>query len=119
MAQLSSGKRPQDGGCGGILSAVRYDQPLLSKQIAEEQSTPEDRFRILDAEHVVRWQAVRDQAARTWKAARRVLASLAEEERRELLARWNAAPYPGRSEYFADFVRHQAVRGESNAQPPN
>lgn len=126
---------PHDGGCGGMLFAVRYEKllrltprsitpgrlqaaeralkherqnrPRLATQIAEEQPTPKDRIQAIDAQYHARWQAIRDQAAHTWRAARRILHALPEDEQRQLLTRWNAAPYPGRSEYFADFIRQQ------------
>jgi len=95
------------------LKHERQNRPLLATQIAEEQPTPEERIHAIDAQHHAWWQAIRDQASHTWRAARKILQGLPEDEQRELLTRWNAAAYPGRSEYFADFIREQTERSSS------
>jgi hypothetical protein len=95
------------------LQRERGDRPLLARQIAEEQPTPEERIRAIDAQQEAWWQTIRDHAAQTWRKARRLLFSLPEEERQSLLAQWQSGPLPGRSEYLADFVRCKAARGGS------
>jgi hypothetical protein len=92
------------------LARERDDCPLFADGIAEEQPTPEQRVRTIDAEQVAHWQRIRDHAARTWRAARRILGSLPAEERDRLLLEWRAAPYPPGAASFADFLWQRTGR---------
>lgn len=87
--------------------------PLFAGDIAEEQPTPEERVRAMDAEHVAYWQRIRDYNARTWRSARRILCSLPAEEQDRLRAQWQAAPYPASASSFADFLWQRTGRSAS------
>ncbi len=91
--------------------------PLFADQIRVEQ-TAEERLAAIETQNARWWQRLRDVTARQWKAARAALWALPEATRRELLARWNAAPFPGSSECFADFVRGYVRLRRDPAQIP-
>lgn len=95
------------------LARERDACPLFADDIAGEQPTPEERVRMLDAEHVAWWQRIRDYNAQTWRSARRILNSLPAEERDRLYAAWQTAPYPGGAGYFADFLYQRTGRSAS------
>lgn len=95
------------------LKREQEDCPLFADDIAEDQPTPEERVRVMDAQQVAYWQRIRDYNAQTWRAARRILFSLPAEERDRLLAAWQAAPYPGGASYFADFLWQRTGRSAS------
>lgn len=97
-------------------SALRRERerhPLFADEIAGEQPTAKERLTTLEARQVAQWQRIRDHAARTWRAARRILASLPADRQDELRRRWAEAPYPARAEYFADFLWRQTGRSAS------
>jgi hypothetical protein len=96
-----------------VLAREREDWPLFSGEIAEGQPTPEERVQMMDAMQVAHWQRIRQHAADTWRAARRVLFSLPTEQRDRLLAEWQAAPYPAGAAFFADFLHQKIGRGVS------
>lgn len=98
------------------LARERDACPLFADDIADEQPTPEERVRILDAEHVAWWQRIRDYNAQTWRAARRILNSLPAADRDRLYAEWQSAPYPGSASYFADFLYQRVGRSVSREQ---
>ena len=87
--------------------------PLFVDDIADEQPTPEERVQAIDAAQVAHWQRIRDYNARTWRAARRILNSLPADERDQLLAAWQSAPYPASASYFADFLYKRTGRSAS------
>ena len=87
--------------------------PLFANDIADEQPTPEERLRAIDARQVAHWQRIRDFNAQTWRAARRILFSLPAGEREQLLAAWQSAPCPASASYFADFLYHRTGRSAS------
>jgi hypothetical protein len=95
------------------LAREREECPLFADDIAEEQPTPEERVRTIDAEQVRYWQRIRDFNARTWRAARRILNSLPAGERDRLRAEWQSAPYPASASYFADFLWQRTGRSAS------
>lgn len=95
------------------LAREREDCPLFEEEIAEEQPTPQERVRTIDAQQLAHWQRIRDQTARTWRAARRILFSLPADERDRLLAEWQAASYPAGAGYFADFLWRRTGRSAS------
>ena len=98
------------------LARVRDICPLFADDIAEEQPTPEERVRKIDTAQAAYWQRIRDYNARTWRAARRILNSLAAEERDRLRAEWQSASYPGSASYFADFLYQRTGRSASREQ---
>ena len=90
--------------------ALRREQeshPLFAKQIAEEQPTPEERLVQIEAGQVAHWQRIRDFTAQTWRAARRILHSLPDDQQAILIEEWNNAPFPAGAAYFADFMRRK------------
>jgi hypothetical protein len=95
------------------LQRERDQCPLFADDIAEEQPTEEERVRMIDAAQVAHWQRIRDHAARTWRAARRILFSLPADEQDRLLAEWQAAPYPAGASSFADFLWQRTGRSAS------
>lgn len=88
--------------------------PLFAEQVRAVE-TPEARLSSIDIQQAKNWQDRRDSIARSWREGRAVLQAKPPPERQRLLARWNAAPYPGSSEYFLEFV-HQ--RGCMATYPP-
>lgn len=95
------------------LRRERENCPLFADDIAGEQPTPEERVRAIDAQQVAHWQRIRDFNARTWRSARRILHSLPAEERDQLLAAWQSAPYPASASSFADFLWQRTGRSAS------
>jgi hypothetical protein len=95
------------------LRREQEDCPLFADDIADEQPTPEERVRVIDVQQVAHWQHIRDFNARTWRAARRILFSLPAEERDQLFAAWQSAPYPASASYFADFLYQRTGRSAS------
>jgi hypothetical protein len=95
------------------LAREREDWPLFAEEIAEGQPTPEERVQTMDAMQVAHWQRIRQHAADTWRAARRILFSLPAEQRDRLLAEWQAAPYPAGAASFADFLWQRTGRRAS------
>lgn len=95
------------------LQREQEDAPLFADAIAQEQPTPEERVRAIDAAQVAHWQRIRDFNAQTWRAARRILFSLPVEKRDQLLAAWQSAPCPAPASYFADFLYQRTGRSAS------
>ena len=95
------------------LARERDECPLFADDIAEEQPTPEERVRAIDAAQAAYWQRIRDFNARTWRAARRILNSLPAKERARLRAEWQSAPYPASASSFADFLWQRTGRSAS------
>lgn len=91
----------------------REDCPLFAHAIADEQPTPQERVQLIDAQQIAHWQRIRDFNARTWRSARRILHSLPAEERDQLLAAWQSAPYPASASSFADFLWQRTGRSAS------
>ncbi len=91
------------------LKRQRDKLPLFASEIASGQPTPEERISRMDENFLKYWQHLRDGHAETWRRARRNLRALPEEEGKMLLDRWNKAPYPADSAYFADMV-HNWIR---------
>ncbi len=89
--------------------------PLFAEQI-RAITTPAERLTSIDAQNARWWRRLRDLTARQWRTARRAVQQLPPAIRQELLACWNAAPYPASSEYFADFVRHYSTLRTDRAQ---
>jgi hypothetical protein len=94
----------------------REECPLFADHIADEQPTPEERVRSIDAAQVANWQRIRDYNVRTWRSARRILNSLPAAECDRLRAEWQSAPYPASASYFADFLYQRTGRSASREQ---
>ena len=95
------------------LRRERESCPLFADDIADEQPTPEERVREIDAQQLAHWQRIRNYNAHTWRSARRILFSLPAEERDRLHAEWQSASYPASASSFADFLWQRTGRSAS------
>ncbi len=86
------------------LRRERDKLPLFADQVASEQPTPEERIDTQEQHCEAWWNRLRDTCAIHWKLGRKMLFAMPDWQ--DVLARWNDAPYPARSEYFADYMHH-------------
>lgn len=77
--------------------------PLFAAEIAAEQPSPEERISRID-EGRLEWRLMmRKDHAERWMKFRRL--AMQRSDWLDLKAAWDAARYPGTSEYFACFVQ--------------
>jgi hypothetical protein len=94
------------------LEKERASWGMFADQMVTE--TAEERIRRQDDITRQEFRRRRQETADLWRRGRRALFALPEEERRDLLVRWNNMHgLPGSPEYFLDFLRGVGVEVES------
>lgn len=81
--------------------------PLFADDVRKAQPTPEQRILNHDNGWAQAIKEMRKSHARKWLEGRQLLRSLPEQQRKTLLAEWNAAQYPGDPFYFLEFLHHR------------
>ena len=101
---------------GRRLSAARRALQREADEVAlfpelQPTETPEQRIARLDAANQAHFQRMRDQAAATWRRARRALRSLTPAQLADVMDRWHSPnwPPPHQAHYLADLI-HTATR---------
>ncbi|MFB3816175.1 MAG: hypothetical protein ACE147_00810 [Candidatus Methylomirabilales bacterium] len=79
--------------------------------------TPEERCKAWDKGADEWWTHLRDFNAKQWREGRRILFAMPAERRRTIVERWNAAPYPGSSEYFLEFMNGRCAETRTLHDP--
>ncbi|MCJ1903307.1 hypothetical protein E3U26_12930 (plasmid) [Paracoccus ferrooxidans] len=87
----------------------REAMPLFAEQIAEEQPGEDEVMQARATKWAESQARTRASRAARWRAARRRLAALTDNERAVLLAAWNRAPYPADPTYLLDFLHSYSV----------
>jgi hypothetical protein len=91
--------------------------PLFADHIAEQQHDVEVEMRQRAERWSVSQQAVRNQRAASWRAARLRLFALDHDFRQLIRALWRECPYPADPSYFADLL-HQISAGRIDPHRP-